>query len=86
MTSIVDCRLFLKEFCIEFLSSSYNLLMRHAKDVLLRAKAQQHDESYYLWAIKFFMEFNRGQNFQVGLVRLVSTCAIMLSLLGPRGK
>lgn len=62
-------RLFLKEFCIEFLNSSYNPLMHYVKDVLVRAKAQQNDESYYLWAVKFFMEFNRGHNFQVGLVR-----------------
>ncbi|XP_045446823.1 protein timeless homolog [Melitaea cinxia] len=61
-------RLFLKEFCIEFLNSSYNPLMHYVKDVLVRAKAQQNDESYYLWAMKFFMEFNRGHNFQVGLV------------------
>ncbi|KAJ8733265.1 hypothetical protein PYW08_001563 [Mythimna loreyi] len=61
-------RLFLKEFCIEFLNSSYNPLMHYVKDVLVRAKAQQNDESYYLWAVKFFMEFNRGHNFQVGLV------------------
>ncbi|KAG6441528.1 hypothetical protein O3G_MSEX001806 [Manduca sexta] len=61
-------RLFLKEFCIEFLNGSYNPLMHYVKDVLVRAKAQQNDESYYLWAVKFFMEFNRGHNFQVGLV------------------
>ncbi|CAH0763660.1 unnamed protein product [Diatraea saccharalis] len=61
-------RLFLKEFCIEFLNSSYNPLMHYVKDVLVRARAQQNDESYYLWAVKFFMEFNRGYNFQVGLV------------------
>nr|XP_021188135.2 protein timeless homolog isoform X2 [Helicoverpa armigera] len=61
-------RLFLKEFCIEFLNSSYNPLMHYVKDVLVRAKAQQNDESYYLWAVKFFMEFNRGHHFQVGLV------------------
>ncbi|XP_045534789.1 protein timeless homolog isoform X2 [Papilio machaon] len=61
-------RLFLKEFCIEFLNSSYNPLMHYVKDVLVRSRAQQNDESYYLWAVKFFMEFNRGHNFQVGLV------------------
>ncbi|XP_013165122.1 PREDICTED: protein timeless homolog isoform X1 [Papilio xuthus] len=61
-------RLFLKEFCIEFLNSSYNPLMHYVKDVLVRSRAQQNDESYYLWAVKFFMEFNRGHHFQVGLV------------------
>ncbi|XP_046963189.1 protein timeless homolog [Vanessa cardui] len=61
-------RLFLKEFCIEFLNSSYNPMMRYVKDALVRARAQQNDESYYLWALKFFMEFNRGHDFQIGLV------------------
>ncbi|XP_047983993.1 protein timeless homolog isoform X2 [Leguminivora glycinivorella] len=61
-------RLFLKEFCIEFLNSAYNPLMHYVKDVLVRSKAQQNDESYYLWVVKFFMEFNRGHDFQVGLV------------------
>ncbi|CAK1545835.1 unnamed protein product [Leptosia nina] len=61
-------RLFLKEFCIEFLNSSYNPLMHYVKDVLVRAKAQQNDESYYLWTMKFFMEFNRGHKFNVALV------------------
>ncbi|KAJ0178758.1 hypothetical protein K1T71_005533 [Dendrolimus kikuchii] len=79
-------RLFLKEFCIEFLNSSYNPLMHYVKDVLVRAKAQQNDESYYLWAVKFFMEFNRGHNFQVGLVRsylvdLVETVHLFLKML-----
>ncbi|CAG4919471.1 unnamed protein product [Colias eurytheme] len=61
-------RLFLKEFCIEFLNSSYNPLMHYVKDVLVRAKAQQNDESYFLWAMRFFMEFNRGHKFDVALV------------------
>ncbi|VVC99333.1 unnamed protein product [Leptidea sinapis] len=61
-------RLFLKEFCIEFLNSAYNPLMHYVKDVLVRSIAQQNDESYYLWAVKFFMEFNRGHKFNVALV------------------
>ncbi|XP_038223054.1 protein timeless homolog [Zerene cesonia] len=61
-------RLFLKEFCIEFLNSAYNPLMHYVKDVLVRAKAQQNDESYFLWAMRFFMEFNRGHKFDVALV------------------
>ncbi|CAH2229665.1 jg20407 [Pararge aegeria aegeria] len=74
-------RLFLKEFCIEFLNSSYNPLMHYVKDVLVRAKAQQNDESYYLWAVKFFMEFNRGHNFQVGLVSVTVLCGKVFPLL-----
>ena len=38
------------------------------KDNLNRQKAQQNDETYYLWSIKFFMEFNRIHNFRVELV------------------
>lgn len=67
--SAFSIRLFLKEFCVEFLNGAYNTLMYHVKDNLARAKAQQHDESYYLWALRFFMEFNRCYKFEVKLVR-----------------
>lgn len=67
--SAFSIRLFLKEFCIEFLNGAYNALMYNVKDKLMRARAQAHDESYYLWAIRFFMEFNRCYKFEVKLVR-----------------
>lgn len=67
--SAFTIRLFLKEFCAEFLNGAYNTLMYHVKDNLVRAKAQAHDESYYLWALRFFMEFNRCHKFEVKLVR-----------------
>lgn len=67
--SAFTIRLFLKEFCVEFLNGSYNKLMYHVKGNLVRAKAQAHDESYYLWALAFFMEFNRCYKFDVKLVR-----------------
>ncbi|CAH1127073.1 unnamed protein product [Ceutorhynchus assimilis] len=66
--SAFSIRLFLKGFCVEFLNGAYNTLMYHVKDNLVRAKAQAHDESYYLWAIRFFMEFNRCYQFEVKLV------------------
>nr|XP_022919507.1 protein timeless homolog [Onthophagus taurus] len=67
--SAFSIRLFLKEFCVEFLNASYNTLMHEAKRALLRQKAQKHDESFYLWAMRFFMEFNRHyKKFQMKLV------------------
>ncbi|KAJ3665888.1 hypothetical protein Zmor_001353 [Zophobas morio] len=66
--SAFSIRLFLKEFCVEFLNGAYNTLMYHVKDNLVRARAQAHDESYYLWALRFFMEFNRCYKFEVKLV------------------
>jgi len=50
--STLSIRLFLKEFCIEFLVGAYNSLMSTVKDNLVRQRAQQNDESYYLWAIR----------------------------------
>lgn len=67
--SAFSIRLFLKEFCIEFLNGAYNTLMYHVKDNIVRQKFQDHDESYYLWAMRFFMEFNRSYKFEVKLVR-----------------
>ncbi|XP_066471132.1 protein timeless homolog [Tiliqua scincoides] len=66
--SALSVRLFLKEFCVEFLENCYNRLMYLVKDHLIREKAQQHDETYYLWAMAFFMAFNRACMFQPQLV------------------
>lgn len=66
--STLAIRLFLQEFCIEFLNGAYNSIMYIVKDNLNRARAQEHDESYYLWAIKFFMEFNRYHQFKIELI------------------
>ncbi|XP_064590724.1 protein timeless homolog [Zonotrichia leucophrys gambelii] len=50
-----NVRLFLRRFCQDFLQDCYNRLMLLVKDQLVREKAQQHDETYYLWATSFFM-------------------------------
>ncbi|RZF49039.1 hypothetical protein LSTR_LSTR011401 [Laodelphax striatellus] len=65
--STFGVRLFLKEFCVDLLNGAYNPLMRRVKDIIERGKSNG-DESYYFWAMKFFMEFNRSYNFQVKLV------------------
>ncbi|XP_075055621.1 protein timeless homolog [Mixophyes fleayi] len=66
--SALNVRLFLKEFCMDFLENCYNRLMYIVKDHLIREKAQQHDETYYLWSMAFFMAFNRLFRFQPELV------------------
>ncbi|KAM4699494.1 protein timeless homolog isoform 2-T2 [Discoglossus pictus] len=66
--SALNVRLFLKEFCVDFLENCYNRLMYIVKDHLIREKAQQHDETYYLWSMAFFMAFNRLFRFQPELV------------------
>ncbi|XP_041438460.1 protein timeless homolog isoform X2 [Xenopus laevis] len=66
--SALNVRLFLKEFCIDFLENCYNRLMYIVKDNLIREKAQQHDETYYLWSMAFFMGFNRLFHFKPELV------------------
>ena len=66
--STLAIRLFLKEFCVEFLHGAYNNLMSVVRDNVVRHKAQNNDETYYLWAMKFFMEFNREYKFRPELV------------------
>ncbi|KAG0428415.1 hypothetical protein HPB47_024597, partial [Ixodes persulcatus] len=66
--STLNIRLFLKGLCVDFLKWSYNPMMRTVKSFLRRERAQSHDESYYFWAMHFFMEFNRCNGFEVGLV------------------
>uniref|UniRef100_A0A2H8TU68 Protein timeless n=1 Tax=Melanaphis sacchari TaxID=742174 RepID=A0A2H8TU68_9HEMI len=66
--SAFSVRLFLKEFCVEFLHGAYNMLMKHVREILVRSKGQPNDESYYFWAMQFFMEFNRTYRFEIKLV------------------
>lgn len=68
----IHCRLCLREYCIEVLRSAYNTLVRQVRRVLERnAGSSSHDDSYLLWAIRFFMEFNRLSGLQLQLVRWV---------------
>ncbi|XP_023158675.1 protein timeless homolog [Ceratitis capitata] len=67
--SAFSVRLCLREFCIEILRSAYNTLVREVRRVLERnAGTGSHDDSYLLWAIRFFMEFNRLSGMQLELV------------------
>ncbi|XP_039970840.1 protein timeless homolog [Bactrocera tryoni] len=67
--SAFSVRLCLREFCIEILRSAYNTLVRQVRRVLERnAGTDNHDDSYLLWAIRFFMEFNRLSGMQLELV------------------
>ncbi|XP_062255221.1 protein timeless homolog isoform X1 [Platichthys flesus] len=66
--SALNVRLFLREFCMDFLENCYNHLMYLVKENLIREQTQQHDETYYLWSLSFFMAFNRGNGFRADLV------------------
>lgn len=69
--SAFSVRLFLREYCIEILRSAYNTIVRHVRRLLERDTeiSSGHDDSYLLWAITFFMEFNRLSKFELELVR-----------------
>ncbi|XP_038077743.1 protein timeless homolog isoform X2 [Patiria miniata] len=66
--STLSIRLFLKEFCILFIENCYNPLMHAVKDHIMHQRAQENDDSFYLWAMRFFMEFNRLHRFRVDIV------------------
>ncbi|CAL1528352.1 unnamed protein product, partial [Lymnaea stagnalis] len=66
--STLSMRLVLKEFCVQFLINAYNPLMRAVKDALSRKSTQDNDETYYLWAMRYFMEFCRLHCKRVDLV------------------
>lgn len=65
-------RIFLREFCIEILTSAFNNLVRQVRRVLERnhgiGESSGHDQSYLLWAMRFFLEFNRLTGFKLHLV------------------
>ena len=60
--SALKIRNLLKNFCSSFISSCYNSFMKCVRANLERKLAQENDETYFLWACQFFMEFNRCSN------------------------
>ncbi|XP_022107896.1 protein timeless homolog [Acanthaster planci] len=66
--STLSIRLFLKEFCVLFIENCYNPLIHAVKDHIMHQHAQEHDDSFYLWAMRFFMEFSRLYKFRVDIV------------------
>ena len=69
--SAFSIRLFLREFCIQILDSGYNSFVRQIRRTLENNPGGSevgNDHSYLLWAIKFFMEFNRLNGFRLELV------------------
>ncbi|XP_015433585.1 PREDICTED: protein timeless homolog [Dufourea novaeangliae] len=67
-TSILSVRLFLKEFCVEFLNAAYNPVMRYARTCIVGNQSDYSETTCYLWALRFFMEFNRHYKFAVKYV------------------
>lgn len=61
-------RLFLRELAIEILRSAFNTLVKQVRRALERVSSG-NDDSYLMWAIRFFLEFNRLNGFQLSLVR-----------------
>ncbi|XP_033625344.1 protein timeless homolog [Asterias rubens] len=66
--STLSIRLFLKEFCILFVENCYNSLMHAVKDHIVHQRAQENDDSFYLWTMRFFMAFNRVHQFRVDII------------------
>ena len=67
--STAQTRNCLKELAQKFLDVCYNPLMKKAKSFLCRGQSTADcDESFYLWACHFFMEFNRIVGFKLELV------------------
>ncbi|XP_037891579.1 protein timeless homolog [Glossina fuscipes] len=67
--SAFSVRLCLREYCIEILSSAYNTLVRQVRRVLERnVGTNNHDDSFLLWAVRFFLEFNRLSDMKLELV------------------
>lgn len=62
--STIPIRIILKDFCASMLNGKYNDLMSVMKDTINRGRTENNDETYYLWALKFFMEFNRHHQFR----------------------
>ncbi len=64
----------------QFVESCYNPLMAAVKATLVRESAQENDETYYLWAMRFFMEFQRRHDFRVEFVRCACDGRVCVSV------
>ncbi|XP_031834411.1 circadian regulator timeout [Nomia melanderi] len=67
-TSTLSVRLFLKEFCVEFLNAAYNPVMKYARSCIVANQSEHSETICYLWTLRFFMEFNRHYKFEVKYV------------------
>ncbi len=67
--SILSVQLYLQGFCWQFLRNCYNPLMNAARGAILRQSTQANDETYYLWAMRFFMAFCRLYKFRPEYLR-----------------
>ncbi|KAG5666559.1 hypothetical protein PVAND_014577 [Polypedilum vanderplanki] len=68
--SAFQIRLLLREFCLKVLEFAFNNLVRQVRRVLERPSSEGsgHDQSYLLWAIRFFLQFNRLNDFKYEFV------------------
>lgn len=55
----------LRTFCYRFVEKVYSNYMQQIKHNLIQKRAQDNDESYYLWSIQFFTAFNRLLNLSI---------------------
>ncbi|KAK6622534.1 hypothetical protein RUM44_002346 [Polyplax serrata] len=67
--STLSMRQFLKEFCAEFLNSSYQYFMSVVKHLLDSGKSLSRDRTYYFWGLAFFTQFATESNTNVDLIK-----------------
>ncbi|XP_050087805.1 protein timeless homolog [Anopheles aquasalis] len=68
--SILSVRMCLRQYCVEILNL-FNNIVRQAKRYLGSAdqlSSDFHDDTYLLWAIRFFMAFNRMNGMNIELI------------------
>lgn len=85
--STYSIRMALKEFCIQFLECCYNPILRVVKDNIQHQRAMENDDTYYLWAVRFFMQFSHRYDFRVEVVGetlTMQTVHYIIQLVGGR--
>ena len=58
--SVLFIRILLKNFCLAFMQTSYNLFLRNLRDLIARKKLADEEVCLYYWLIQFLTEFNRN--------------------------
>jgi timeless len=76
-SSTFEVKRHLRDLCCAFLADSYNLFMKRVRYYLERSSSAENDETYYLWASDFFMQFNRNSGASCELVKETFTAEFL---------
>lgn len=75
----------LREYCVEILASTFNTMIVEGRQLITaNGNEKSADMSYLLWAIRFFMEYNRLSDMKLEVIRYVNSAKFIIELVEIR--